>query len=288
MLHILRNRKDLADHLQQLRANGLSLGFVPTMGALHEGHLSLVQIAYEKTDHVVVSIFVNPSQFNNSKDLALYPRDVYGDIEKLETTDCHTIYIPSVEDVYPPDYVQPRYNLGEVENSLEGSSRPGHFQGVAAVLERFFTDIGPEKAFFGEKDYQQVAVVRKLVELKQLPIEIVACPTLREKDGLAMSSRNRRLSPEMRTQAANIFAEMQKISKVNTVEELILKLDQSRAFLNSIDGFSVEYLEVANSQTFDPITKHSLQLPRNQWRVFAAVNVGGVRLIDNCALESEL
>jgi pantoate--beta-alanine ligase len=285
MIQILINRKDLANHLFQLRANGLSLGFVPTMGALHDGHLSLVQKARENTDHVVVSIFVNPNQFNNSKDLELYPRDVYGDIEKLETTACHSIYIPTVEDVYPSNYQQPYYNLGELENTLEGSSRPGHFQGVAAVLERFFMDIAPEKAFFGEKDFQQVAVVRKLVELKQIPIEIVACATLREKDGLAMSSRNRRLNPELRAKAAQIFMEMQKISKAKTLEDLIRIQDESMAYLNSIDGFSVEYLEVANANSFEPLSKQSLLSSPSDWRIFAAINVGGIRLIDNCPIE---
>jgi len=256
------------------------------MGALHPGHISLVQTAYEITNHVVVSIFVNPNQFNKTKDLELYPRDIYGDIEMLANSHCHTLYIPSVVDVYPPAYVQPYYNLGQSENRLEGSSRPGHFQGVAAVLERLFIDITPEKVFLGEKDFQQVTVVQKLVELKNLPVEVVSCATLREEDGLAMSSRNRRLPLALRPAAKHIYQQMQKASSAKTVQELQQQLEVCIAFLKSQPHFEVEYFEAANVNSFESLTNQP-SFSREQWRIFAAVNVGGVRLIDNCALLPE-
>lgn len=267
---------DLKATLIRYRAEGRKVGLVPTMGALHEGHLSLIRTAKEHCDVVVASIFVNPIQFNNADDLRTYPRTLEADCEKLQTVGCDMVLAPSVEEMYP-EPVTETYNFGELETVMEGPRRPGHFAGVAAVVRRLFEIVEPAKAFFGEKDFQQLAIIRRLVEQLNLPLEIVPCPIVRAKDGLALSSRNMRLSAGARRMAPQIYATLKEaVTKSQT-----LSVDEVKRYvtdtLKSLTVFDPEYFEIVNDTTLQPIA---------QWTDARgivgciAVWLDGVRLID--------
>lgn len=252
------------------------MGLVPTMGALHEGHLSLIRIAQMHCDTVVVSIFVNPIQFNNADDLRTYPRTLEADCEKLQEIGCDMVLAPSVEEMYP-EPVTETYNFGELETVMEGPRRPGHFAGVAAVVSRLFEIVEPAKAFFGEKDFQQLAIIRRLVKQLYMPIEIVGCPIVRAKDGLALSSRNMRLSAGARRMAPQIYATLKEAveqSQSQTIDEVKHFVTDT---LKSLKVFDPEYFEIVNDTTLQPIT---------QWTDARgivgciAVWLDGVRLID--------
>lgn len=262
------------------------VGFVPTMGALHAGHLSLIEEARKHCDHVIVSIFVNPTQFNKSADLENYPKTEYEDIALLVESGAHLAYLPGLKEVYPEGYSQPHYELGALESVMEGSHRPGHFQGVAAVLDRFFQDVAPDMAFFGEKDYQQLAVVRQLVRLCQFPIEIIGCPTLREDHGLAMSSRNMRLSTDAFKRAGIIHEGLTNLQKAFGKTADAKLLEETIAQWNEQADFETEYLTLARADNFQS-PQNGEDLSRHDWRLFTAVNVEGVRLIDNLPLRPE-
>lgn len=270
----------LQEELSKLKNQGKSIGFVPTMGALHEGHLSLIRKAKSENDCVVVSIFVNPTQFNDPNDLLKYPRDPEGDQSKLNSVETDFLFMPSIDVLYPNKVESEHFDLGSIETVMEGSSRPGHFQGVATIVSKLFSIITPNRAYFGEKDYQQVAIIRKLVELKNFPIEVISCPTSREIDGLAMSSRNLRLSPEERVVAVRIFQAMTyaknfwDIHTIHGLKALIID-DLEDA------GLKPEYIEIAEPQSLSPL-KHWGEHPHA--RIFMAVWNGDVRLIDNMLL----
>lgn len=285
MLKITRHRNEISATLLDWKLKGARIGFVPTMGALHEGHLSLIEAAHKRCDHVVVSIFVNPTQFNNTQDLAHYPRTEVQDLQALATTHCHLAFLPSAIEVYPSGYVQPHYALGELEKRMEGLHRPGHFQGVAAVLDRFFHELAPDVACFGEKDFQQLAVVRKLVELQQFPIEIIGCPTLREPNGLAMSSRNMRLSAEARSAAGFIYHGLLEAAAVLVKSWDLSVLAKLQDRWNSLPGVRTEYLELAHETDFSA-PPQDLPASTKRWRLFTAVEVEGVRLIDNWPVQA--
>lgn len=243
----------------------LTVGLVPTMGALHEGHLSLIQRAKKECDLVVVSVFVNPIQFNNKEDLEKYPRTVEADLEKLAGADTDMVLTPSVEEMYP-EPVTDVYHFGQIEEVMEGSQRPGHFSGVAVVVRRLFDIVEPQRAYFGEKDFQQIAIIRNLLEQIKYPIELVPCPIVRAEDGLALSSRNMRLSEDARAVAPTIYATLKKaveMSKTNTVEEVkqwtvnTLR-DYHSVNANIIDPetyrvFNPEYFEIVDDTTLQPI-----------------------------------
>lgn len=243
----------------------LTVGLVPTMGALHEGHLSLIQRAKKECDLVVVSVFVNPIQFNNKEDLEKYPRTVEADLEKLAGVDTDMVLTPSVEEMYP-EPVTDVYHFGQIEEVMEGPQRPGHFSGVAVVVRRLFDIVEPQRAYFGEKDFQQIAIIRNLLEQIKYPIELVPCPIVRAEDGLALSSRNMRLSEDARAVAPTIYATLKKaveMSKTNTVEEVkqwtINTLrDYHSVNANIIDPetyrvFNPEYFEIVDDTTLQPI-----------------------------------
>lgn len=243
----------------------LTVGLVPTMGALHEGHLSLIQRAKKECDLVVVSVFVNPIQFNNKEDLEKYPRTVEADLEKLAGVDTDMVLTPSVEEMYP-EPVTDVYHFGQIEEVMEGPQRPGHFSGVAVVVRRLFDIVEPQRAYFGEKDFQQIAIIRNLLEQIKYPIELVPCPIVRAEDGLALSSRNMRLSEDARAVASTIYATLKKaveMSKTNTVEEVkqwtINTLrDYHSVNANIIDPetyrvFNPEYFEIVDDTTLQPI-----------------------------------
>lgn len=229
-----------------------SIGLVPTMGALHEGHLSLINRARKENDIVVVSVFVNPIQFNNPEDLAKYPRTVEADCEKIASVGADIAFVPTVEEMYPTP-VQDTYHFGPLEEVMEGPRRPGHFSGVAVVVRRLFDLVKPQRAYFGEKDFQQIAIIRNLLKQIQYPIELVSCPIVRADDGLALSSRNMRLSPEARAVAPKIYATLQEAVKrsesheVEDVKRFVLDT------LQSFGDFEPEYFEVVDDITLQPV-----------------------------------
>jgi pantoate--beta-alanine ligase len=248
--------------IEEAKQANKTIGLVPTMGALHEGHLSLIHKARQQNDLVVVSVFVNPIQFNNQEDLAKYPRTVEADCEKLATAGADIAFVPSVEEMYP-EPVNTVYHFGPIEEVMEGPRRPGHFSGVAVVVRRLFDLTQPNRAYFGEKDYQQIAIIRNLLEQIKYPIEIVPCPIVRAEDGLALSSRNMRLSAEARAVAPNIYAtlqqavEMSEVEDVESVRDYVIETLSSFQEINGLDEslrFEPEYFEIVDDTTLQPIT----------------------------------
>ncbi len=266
----------LQEEIAQRGKDG-GVGFVPTMGALHEGHLSLVRRAAEENGTVVVSIFVNPTQFNDPKDLERYPRTLEADLDKLSSTGCDLVFAPSVGEVYPEEDSR-IFNFGELENVMEGKFRPGHFNGVAQVVSRLFQMVEPDKAYFGLKDFQQLAIVKNMVKQLQLPVEIVPCAIVREESGLAMSSRNELLSDEERENAAliskTLFAARELQSQKNVQELTKWVVDE----INKNPFLDVEYFEIVDDiklQTVKNWDEESTKVG------CVAVFCGKIRLIDN-------
>ena len=279
----------LREAVHKAKADGKSIGLVPTMGALHEGHLSLIRKAKEQNDIAVVSVFVNPIQFNNKEDLAKYPRTVEADCEKLASAGADIAFVPTVEEMYP-EPVTTVYHFGPLEEVMEGPKRPGHFSGVAVVVRRLFDLAEPDRAYFGEKDYQQLAIIRNLIEQIHYNIEIVPCPIVRADDGLALSSRNMRLSPAARAIAPTIYdtlqqaAEMAECEEVDDVKEWVMS---SLASFNEVnpdqcpDGlcFEPEYFEIVDARTLQPIETWD-EAGEDGAVGCIAVWLDGVRLID--------
>jgi pantoate--beta-alanine ligase len=268
---------EIKDYLRSRQ--GMVQGFVPTMGALHEGHLALVRRAREENNLVSCSIFINPIQFNSPDDLEKYPRTLEEDLKLLGDEGCDMAFVPSVEEMYP-EPVTEKFDFGILETVMEGKYRPGHFNGVAIVVKRLFDIMKPGKAYFGEKDYQQLKVIQELVNRHNMPVNIIPCPTVREDDGLAISSRNRRLSKGERSVAPLIYLVLNEVNKqagktpVNDlVEWAVTQLSES--------GFVVEYFEIANSETLLPIQEWD---PDLKTRAFTACYLGNIRLIDNIEL----
>ncbi|KJS06513.1 MAG: hypothetical protein VR77_04500 [Flavobacteriales bacterium BRH_c54] len=263
-----------------------TIGFVPTMGALHQGHLSLMAKAIEENDLMVCSIFVNPTQFNNKEDLEKYPRHTDKDLAFIQNAFADNaklvIFLPDVKEIYP-NKIEKSYDFGNLSLVMEAQHRPGHFDGVGMVLERFFDVVQPTRAYFGEKDFQQLAVVRNLVKQLKLPVQIIGCPIVREANGLAMSSRNERLTPEQKEQAANIYKFLQDAkqqAKILSVEEV---KNNFISAIKNILALQLEYLEIADGNTLTPITNWE---ETTYCVAFVAVFVGNVRLIDNVTLYS--
>ena len=274
--------KALQHALSDRNKSQMKLGFVPTMGALHKGHLSLVELALKENDLVVVSIFVNPTQFNNAEDLKNYPRTLEADLEILKDLSPQFIFAPTVVEIYPPQGItDPTVNLGLLERTMEGKHRPGHFNGVVQVVARLFDIVHPDRAYFGPKDFQQLAVIREMTRQLKLPIEIRSGETIRDADGLAMSSRNILLSQEQRDDAANISKALFYIRdnwKIKNAADLCVEA-VSRIEKNGL--MKVEYLELADSISLEPIYNFDQS---SAPRVFTAVQVGKVRLIDNIGI----
>ena len=276
-MQVVKHINDLVYLIDQVRAEGKSIGFVPTMGALHKGHLSLVEQAAQQTDFVVVSIFVNPTQFNDKGDLERYPRDLQKDVALLSTVACKLIFAPEVDEVYPEPDTR-IFNFGSLEEVMEGKFRSGHFNGVAQVVSRLFEIVKPDKAFFGQKDFQQLAIIKEMVRRMDLPIEIVSCPIIRESDGLAMSSRNMLLNQEQRKSAvlisATLFDAINKTSELS-VEELCKWVISK---VNSDEQLNTEYFEIVNSTTLQPVRSWNEPCEKTGC---IAVHCGKIRLIDN-------
>lgn len=273
---------EIKTHLSEIRKEGKAIGFVPTMGALHDGHMSLIRDAKQESDYVVASIFVNPEQFNNTADLEKYPRDKKADIAKLEQGECDVLFFPSVEEIYPvADEVV--FEFGNLDKVMEGKFRPGHFQGVAKVVKRLFEIIEPQKAFFGMKDYQQMVIIHKLTKDYGLPVEIVPCSIVREENQLAMSSRNERLTPQQRDEAALIYNAL-KMVKIQSGFMPIPELkDTVERKINKNKLMQLEYFEVVDMYSLKVLNAWA---ESNNIIACIAVNVGDVRLIDNMILFS--
>ena len=281
-MSLIYSKKDLQDHILKNREKGKTIGFVPTMGALHNGHASLISFALKKHAIIVVSIFVNPTQFNNAKDLKKYPRSLVKDTKFLSRfKERVIIYAPSVQEVYGNSLKPTAYNFRGLEHVMEGEHRPGHFDGVGTVLNLLFRQFMPDEAFFGEKDYQQFLIVKKLVQLEKLTIKITGCPIHRQTDGLAMSSRNKRLSPEQLKAAPFIYKSLQAAKqKFSTMSALQIKKKIVQDYAQQ-EGLELEYFEIANIKNLKPLSrKHNDQ----KYRAFIAVFSGEIRLIDNIAL----
>jgi len=276
---ICTNKNALFQAIDKCKAQGKTIGFVPTMGALHAGHISLINRSAAECDTTVASIFVNPVQFNNPNDLQTYPRTLETDLALLETNNCDIVFVPQVEDMYPEGMQNlEHYNFGTLETVMEGAFRPGHFNGVAIVVKRLFDLVQADKAFFGDKDFQQVAIVKQLVQQCTIPIQIIPCPIVRESDGLAMSSRNVRLTADERIQAAQISQTLfaaQKMAKTHSVQEVKNFVIQT---INAVPALEVEYFDIV-----DDTYLQSVQSWDDAERIVGcvAVNVGAVRLIDN-------
>lgn len=280
-MNILRTKEAVKSALQNISGSQRTVGFVPTMGALHQGHLALVEKAKESSDVVFVSIFVNPTQFNNPDDFAKYPNTLDKDLELLENTGVDYLFLPEVQEVYP---VKPMISIefGDLERVLEGAFRPGHFNGVGIVVSKLLNIVKPHKAFFGQKDLQQVAVIKRLVADLSFDVEIVVVPTVREADGLAMSSRNLRLSPAERNSALILFKALSFAKDELLAGEPWLdvreKIDE---LIMTQIGVSLEYFELVHSDNMTILDKLEKNIPVS---ICTAAYVGEVRLIDNISV----
>lgn len=284
-MEIITTVAELREAVAKAKADGLTVGLVPTMGALHDGHISLVEKARKDCGFVVTSVFVNPTQFNNPNDLATYPRTVEADCAKLEEAGVDVAFVPSVEEIYPEPDTRV-FDLGSVAEVMEGAMRPGHFNGVAQIVSRLFDIVQPDKAFFGEKDFQQIAVIRSMMNKEGYKLELVPCPIVREVDGLAMSSRNVRLTPEQRAVAPEIHAALAASADLRRdgidVDSIIEMVTDE---LNSYDEMEVEYFQIVDPVTLQPIS--SWDECEGDPVGCIAVWLGDVRLIDNVRYTKE-
>ena len=277
---IFKQARPLSDHLQRERNLSKKIGFVPTMGALHPGHLSLIKASKSSNDLTVCSIFVNPTQFNNQEDFIHYPVTIEKDIDQLIAAGCDLLFLPNVEEMYPPGTPPPHSVLGAIENSLEGFYRPGHFQGVCQAVDRLLDIVSPDNLYMGQKDYQQCMVVKKLLELTGMDqtVHLNISPTLREADGLAMSSRNLRLSVPEKQLATTIYKELDGIKKNLHAQSLETLKETAKSHLETV-GFEVDYVEIANAGDLRPS-----QSSKEPSVALIAAKIGNVRLIDNLIL----
>ncbi len=276
-MQVVESVEDLKHLLCQKHKSGLEVGFVPTMGALHEGHLSLIRTSRQKNDLTVCSIFVNPLQFNNPSDLTTYPRTLEGDIQMLSNAGCDILFAPVAGSMYP-ETPRMSINFGTLEEVMEGKHRPGHFNGVAIVVAKLFNLVKPTRAYFGQKDLQQFLIINRLVKDLSFDLQLVCCDIIREDDGLAMSSRNRRLTQEHRILAPRLYESLQLAQKQLTTqspEEVKLLVEK---FLESYPDIKLEYIEIADAQTLEPLQEIKEQ---KKVAICIAAWLGDVRLIDN-------
>ncbi len=279
---VFNNKAALGRHLAPFIAQAKTIGFVPTMGALHDGHLSLLKASLENNAITVISIFVNPTQFNNPDDLKKYPRTLDSDVLKIQALNpAIVVYAPEVDDLYDPKEQAASFSFEGLEFQMEGKSRPGHFDGVGTIVKKLFDLVKPSHAYFGEKDFQQLQIVKKLVALHHLPVTIVACPIYREANGLAMSSRNERLSTAEREEAALIYKTLQTAQqKFGTKSAKHIRDWVTKVFQNH-PLFCLDYFEITDTTSLKPCIKKS---KLKTYRAFIAVFVKNVRLIDTISL----
>lgn len=277
---ILRNLTEMQSVLSELKAKNKTIGFVPTMGALHAGHISLVEESKKQNDFTIVSVFVNPTQFNNLEDLEKYPRTEQADASLLEQAGVDSVFFPSVELMYPNGAESNSYEFNGLENQMEGKFRPGHFDGVGTIVKRFFEIIQPNHAYFGEKDFQQLRIIQQMVENYHIPLKIVPVEIKREENGLAMSSRNKRLTEEMLEESPKIYQILLKAKDFlqnNSVEATKKMIEEEFAKTK----LELEYIEIADEKTLESV--NSIE-PNQKIRAFIAAFAGDIRLIDNLRL----
>lgn len=281
-MQVFYDKDSFSKYIDLQKEQSNSIGFAPTMGALHAGHISLYEEANKDNDVVISSIFVNPTQFNNPDDLEKYPRTVENDIEKLKNSKLvDAVYIPKVKDIYPNGLERKHYDFGGIENEMEGAARPGHFDGVGTVVEELFRQVRPDNAYFGEKDFQQLKIIEKLVDILNLGIKIHGVKIHRENNGLAMSSRNMRLSEAEKKASSVIYQTLKKVDdwfRVITIPEIKIRVEE----IFDRDDMVLEYFLIANEDTLKEADFFSED---ENYRAFIVVNVEQVRLIDNMHLK---
>ncbi|MES2812188.1 MAG: pantoate--beta-alanine ligase [Bacteroidota bacterium] len=280
---LFARQNELKTHLKAFLDQKKTIGFVPTMGALHQGHLSLMEESLKNNTVTVVSIFVNPTQFNNPEDLKKYPRTLESDLKKINGLNQNIIvYAPSVEDIYEGNTASKLFEYDGLEFQMEGKHRPGHFDGVGTIVKKLFEIVTPTNAYFGEKDFQQLQIVRKLVSKYKIPVNIIGCAIYRESNGLAMSSRNERLSTEERKNASIIYKvlkEAKQLFAIKSAQEVTLWVTKQ---LDNQKMFELEYFEIADEKT---LLECKRKTSSKQYRAFIAVFVNNIRLIDNISLK---
>ena len=279
---LFKSSIQLNQYIQKQKDSALSIGFVPTMGALHQGHISLINQSKATCNITVCSIFVNPTQFNDINDFNQYPITIEQDIYMLEMATCDVLFLPTVDDMYPSSFDKSKdYDLGFIETVFEGAYRAGHFNGVCMVVERLLQIVTPNKLFLGQKDYQQCIVLKRLIELMQVPIDLIICPIAREENGLAMSSRNRRLSDAMKDKAKIIYQSFNNIKQAITTINSVQLIDNTKHYLLQNGFDKIDYLSLANAETLEPIDVWN---GTTKIVVLVAAFTEGVRLIDNMIL----
>jgi len=279
-MQLITTKKALFEVVSNAKSAGKTIGFVPTMGALHNGHLTLVKRCVSENDLCFVSVFVNPTQFNDKNDLANYPRTLEADAELLASVGCQFVFAPNADEMYDAEEMQKpfEFDFGGLDQVMEGRFRPGHFNGVVQVVSKLFQLVQPTRAYFGEKDFQQLAIIRRMVTVMNLPVEIVGCPIVREESGLALSSRNALLTPEQRQLAVHI-SQVLKESCLFALETPVHELhDAVVAAVNAREGLEVEYFEIVDGKTLQPIEKWE---ETNDIVGCITVYCGKIRLIDN-------
>ena len=279
---LFRKKSDFIIRINDLKKNNCRIGLVPTMGALHDGHLSLVRRSMSENDYTIVTIFVNPTQFNDKKDLMSYPKNLTNDCNYLSAISSDIIiFAPEIKDIYDQNLSIKKFNFQGLDKFMEGEKRIGHFDGVATVVSHLLEITKPNNAYFGEKDYQQLRIIQQLVIANNFPVNIIGCETIREEDGLALSSRNLKISSPFRKSAAKIFQAIS-YAKINfnsmTLDEIYNYVNN---FFDNIDNIELEYFTIAESESLAPVNKKQID---KQYRAFIAVKLEGVRLIDNIAL----
>ena len=281
-LQIVSTIVELKNLLTPLKTEGLKVALVATMGALHDGHISLIAAARQYADVVVCSIFVNPTQFTDPKDLDKYPRPLAHDIKMLRDASCDFVFMPSVKEMYPtyPASENWQIDLGNAESLLEGEFRKGHYQGVTQIVKKLFDAVSPDVALFGQKDFQQVLMIKNMVAKLNLPVQIITCPIIRETDGLAMSSRNIHLKPADRSNALALSKALFHIEKNYLKTPLKQLLEEAKQMLTEIPGVTLDYLSIADTLTLAPVTEKK----KSNTVILIAAKVGDTRLIDNVVI----
>ncbi|MCD8401599.1 pantoate--beta-alanine ligase [Tenacibaculum finnmarkense genomovar ulcerans] len=281
-MKIYKTKSALKEYLASLKKADKSIGFVPTMGALHQGHLSLIKKAKQHNAITVVSIFVNPTQFDNQEDLVNYPKTIDQDIALLESVNCEVLFLPSVAEIYDNNITANTFNFDGLEHQMEGEFRDGHFDGVGTIVKSLFEIVAPNTAYFGKKDFQQLQIIKKLVKKHQIPVKVKGCAIFREEDGLAMSSRNSRLSEEYRDVAPFIYRTLKKAKKkfgiksADKVTKWVVKKFKKHPLLR------LEYFTIASEETLKTV---KIKAENEKYRAFIAVFAGDIRLIDNIRLK---
>jgi len=281
-MNLFREKSNLIVKLTNLKKNNFRIGLVPTMGALHKGHISLVKKSIKENDYTIVSIFVNPTQFNNKKDLNLYPKNLTKDCNYLDSISADIIvFAPEINDIYDKKLSAKKFNFYDLDKFMEGRYRKGHFNGVATIVTHLFNIIKPNNAYFGEKDFQQLRIIQELVRDNNIPVNVIGCQTIREKDGLALSSRNIKLSKHYRKIASKIY-EIINYVRINFSSMSFLEIyTYVEEFFDNIPEIKLEYFTIAESKILQPVKE---KIKNKKYRAFIAVRLNGIRLIDNMEL----